>query len=379
MDDVAADWVDRLKGLVDDTTAEGSSSDYSYSPCDFTSRSSLAERGSERLKSSPLSAPTCNSFSLYRWYSSLSLKLSWIQTSHRNVIEKILLFQRISQDVWCFVRMCIADLQRGKKKDGQLFCPALATKFCALTPVSRSLCIQRLFIIPFIRHVLFMYIYSFACCRTVAYFRFIRNLVGGGTEFWNVDLLLRRYSGVLELRWRHQSVVSIQLLIILSLKLFNHQTFHSNRMYVLWLKLCKLMCSNVFLKDFSPSCCAEEKTDIFQNHHKHQGNSIITRRQSLWGFFFGTGELLKSILHARCINSALAKQRWRCYRSCNPYPQPYMIIAVSHQFWSTCTKSNICCSRSSSGEYNKLDGVSAFCLDVLSPSLMLCPSLPLQT
>ncbi|KAI9554585.1 hypothetical protein GHT06_019858 [Daphnia sinensis] len=92
VDDVATDWVDRLKGLVDDTTAQGSSSDYSYSPCDFTSRSSLAGRGSERLKSSPLSAPTCNSFSLYRWYSSLSLKLSWIQTSHRNVIEKILLF-----------------------------------------------------------------------------------------------------------------------------------------------------------------------------------------------------------------------------------------------------------------------------------------------
>ncbi|XP_057376048.1 uncharacterized protein LOC130696929 [Daphnia carinata] len=99
VDDVAIDWVDRLKGLVEDTTADGSSSDYSYSPCDLTSRSSLAGRGSERLKSSPLSAPTCNSFSLYRWYSSLSLKLSWIQTSHRNVIEKILLFQRISQDV----------------------------------------------------------------------------------------------------------------------------------------------------------------------------------------------------------------------------------------------------------------------------------------
>ncbi|XP_046452478.1 uncharacterized protein LOC124200321 [Daphnia pulex] len=90
VDDVASDWVDRLKGLVT-LQADGlmgvppssSSPDVSYSPLakDSTGRQQQFRANDENY-----------SFSLYRWYSSLSLKLSWLQTSHGTVLENLLLW-----------------------------------------------------------------------------------------------------------------------------------------------------------------------------------------------------------------------------------------------------------------------------------------------
>jgi hypothetical protein len=118
VDDVAFEWVDRLKGLLklqaftarDPTATDGlmgaptglsssSSPNDSYSPFDFAKSDSAGhqqqQRQQQQFRANDDHHYSASHFSLYRWYSSLSLKLSWLQTSHRTVIENLLLFQRI--------------------------------------------------------------------------------------------------------------------------------------------------------------------------------------------------------------------------------------------------------------------------------------------
>lgn len=97
---MASDWVDRLKGLLA-IQADGlmgappssSSPDLSYSPLakDSTGRQ---QRRQQQFRANDENDP----FSLYRWYSSLSLKLSWLQTSHGTVMENLLLW---IPRTWC--------------------------------------------------------------------------------------------------------------------------------------------------------------------------------------------------------------------------------------------------------------------------------------
>ena len=113
MDDVASDWVGRLKGLLrlgaftdrDPTTTDGlmgapsgssfSSADDSPSSFDFAKDSSEPQKQQKQQQFRVNDDNHYLAFSLYRWYSSLSLKLSWLQTSHKTVIDNLLLFQRI--------------------------------------------------------------------------------------------------------------------------------------------------------------------------------------------------------------------------------------------------------------------------------------------
>lgn len=69
VDNVASDWAAHLKGLL---KAAGTDPDESES----------SQLDSEQ--------PTGNHHSLYRWYSSLSLKLSWLQSSHCTVFDNLL-------------------------------------------------------------------------------------------------------------------------------------------------------------------------------------------------------------------------------------------------------------------------------------------------
>jgi hypothetical protein len=113
VDEVASDWVGRLKGLLrlgafadrDPTTTDGlmgapsgsffSSADDSPSPFDFAKDSSESKKQQKQQQFRVNDDNHYLAFSLYRWYSSLSLKLSWLQTSHKTVIDNLLLFQRI--------------------------------------------------------------------------------------------------------------------------------------------------------------------------------------------------------------------------------------------------------------------------------------------
>lgn len=111
VDEVASDWVDRLKGLLrlqaftsrDPTAADGlmgaapngsssSPDDSSYSPFHSAGQHQPKQQQQQQFNNKD---NRYYSFSLYRWYSSLSLKLNWLQTSHRTVIENLLLFQKI--------------------------------------------------------------------------------------------------------------------------------------------------------------------------------------------------------------------------------------------------------------------------------------------
>ena len=93
VEDVASDWAGRLKTLQNATVSKADRTepplddDQSSPPLKPRTEEQGANKGrrQERENSSPLS--------LYRWYSSLSLKLSWLQTSHRTVVDNILLFR----------------------------------------------------------------------------------------------------------------------------------------------------------------------------------------------------------------------------------------------------------------------------------------------
>ena len=94
VEDVASDWAGRLKTLLNATVGKADRAtepplddDQSSPPLKPRTEEQGANKGrrQERENSSPLS--------LYRWYSSLSLKLSWLQTSHRTVVDNILLFR----------------------------------------------------------------------------------------------------------------------------------------------------------------------------------------------------------------------------------------------------------------------------------------------
>lgn len=111
VDDVASNWAGRLKGLLqavesadaagatDEEKVKSGTLDLSRSS---TSSSVVEEEDvdeaslqSQHHPSSVAASTTCTSstqppFSLYRWYSSLSLKLSWLQTSHTTVFDNIL-------------------------------------------------------------------------------------------------------------------------------------------------------------------------------------------------------------------------------------------------------------------------------------------------
>ena len=72
-----------------------SSADDSPSPFDFAKDSSESKKQQKQQQFRVNDDNHYLAFSLYRWYSSLSLKLSWLQSSHKTVIDNLLLFQRI--------------------------------------------------------------------------------------------------------------------------------------------------------------------------------------------------------------------------------------------------------------------------------------------
>ena len=93
VEDVASDWAGRLKTLLNATVGKADRAtepplddDQSSPPLKPRTEEQGANKGRRQERENSPS-------SLYRWYSSLSLKLSWLQTSHRTVVDNILLFR----------------------------------------------------------------------------------------------------------------------------------------------------------------------------------------------------------------------------------------------------------------------------------------------